>query len=68
MADPIQLVPNRPDAELAAEFKKELLEACEPALLTLEKINKAGFQANIGFGMSPIGKMILTNLQIVKVY
>ena len=68
MADPIQLVPNRPDAELAAEFKKELLEACEPALLTLEKINKAEFQANIGFGINPLGKMTLNLLQIVKVY
>ena len=68
MADPIQLVPNRPDAELAAEFKDEIVKAAEPLLVVLEKINKSGFQANIGFSMSPIGKMTLNLLQISKVY
>ena len=68
MADPIQLVPNKPDAELAAEFKKEIVEAAEPLLAVLEKINKAGFQANLGFAMNPIGKMTLNQLQILKVF
>lgn len=66
MTEPIQLVPNRPDAEVATEFKEEIIKSAEPILQTLEKINKAGFQANVQFGMTAFGKMQITQLVISK--
>ena len=66
MNDPIKLIPNRPDAEVAAEFKEEILKSCEPVLQTLEKVYKAGFQCNVQFGMSQFGKMQVMQLIISK--
>lgn len=68
MTEPFQLVTNKPDAELAADFKKEILEQAAPILGILERINKAGFACNISWGMDALGRMQITQLQIVKVY
>lgn len=63
-----RLVPGRPDAEVAAEFKKRIIEASEPVLAVLEEAVKAGFNINIGYGMGPLGKMIIGQLIVAKHY
>ena len=68
MADPIQLVPNRPDAELATELKEEAIKLHEPLLALLDKANADGFGIAVQCGMGPLGKHVITQIQIVKVY
>lgn len=43
MNDTIKLIPTKPDAELAAELKQEIIEACKSSLAVLEKAKKARF-------------------------
>lgn len=68
MADPLQLVPNRPDAEIAEELKQKAIELHEPILKLLDEAHANGFGLNIGCGLGPLGKHIITQIQIVKVY
>lgn len=68
MNDTIKLIPTKPDAELAAELKQEIIEACKPSLAVLEKAKKLGFEVNISWGMNPLGQMVITNLIIAKHY
>lgn len=68
MADPIQLVPNRPDAELAAELKEEAVRLHEPLLALLDKAHANGFALAVQCGMGPLGKHVITNIQIMKVF
>lgn len=60
------LVPTNPDAELAAEFKKRLVETYEPILGLLGEINAAGFDVQITTGMGPLGKHVIAQLVIMK--
>lgn len=66
MSEPIQLVPAKPDAEVAAELKAEIITAAEPVCLVLEKAQKAGFHININWGMNALGKMVIAQLIIAK--
>lgn len=62
----IQLVPNKPDAEVAEELKQEIIKAYEPVLLALEKAVRAGFQVQVNVGIGPLGKMQIAQLIIAK--
>lgn len=61
-----KLIPTRPDAEVAAEYKQRIIEASEAVLIVLEEAVKAGFTINIGYGMGPLGKMVIGQLIIGK--
>ena len=62
------LVPGKSDAQLAAEFKLQIVEAYEPILAVLGEITKAGFVAQIQVGPDAFGKPHITVLQIYKNY
>ena len=68
MADPIQLVPNRPDAELAAEIEAKVITAYESILPVLDEAAKNGFIVQAAVAMGPFGKFIIQNIQIMKVF
>ena len=68
MADPIQLVPNRPDTEIAVELKEEAIKLHEPILALLDKAHSLGFGLNVACGLGPLGKHIITQIQIIKVF
>lgn len=68
MNDAIKLIPTKPDADLAAELKQEIIEAYKPALAILEKANKAGFVVQVSCGINCLGQMIITQLIIAKHY
>ena len=63
-----QLVPGKSDAQLAAEFKLQIVAAYEPILAVLGEITKAGFVAQIQVGPDAFGKPHISALQIYKNY
>lgn len=65
---PVQLVPTKPDAELALEFKQEIIEAYQPLLEVLTRLDKAGFNANVNVSKTALGKIEITGLQISRVF
>ena len=66
MNEPIQLVANKPDKELAEEFKQELASSIEPYLQVLTKVHKAGFQVQMSCGMNLFGQAVIQQLTLVK--
>lgn len=69
MNEPIQLVPTKPDVELANELKLELAEAAGPWLNACTKASKAGFVVQANFALNWAGgSYVIQSLQLVKVY
>lgn len=68
MNDTIKLVTTKPDSELAAELKQEIIEAYKPALAALEKATKAGFIVQVNCGLNFFGQMVIQQLTIAKHY
>lgn len=64
MADPLQLVTAKTDAEAADEIKRALAEAYQPILAILERARAQGFVCNVQVGspgpLSPISILALT--------
>ena len=61
----MSLVPNKPDAEVAQEYKQRAMELYKPMLELLNEAHKNGFVINIQAGVTPMGIQI-TNLQVLK--
>ena len=68
MNDPIQLVTTKPDTELAADLKAELIEAAKPWLDACTKAHKAGFVVNASFGPNYLGQYIIQAMGLSKHY
>lgn len=66
MNEPVHLVTGKPDSERAAEFKKlvesKLIEICA----ILDDAERDGFKIGFGTGKGPIGRWIITALEVVK--
>jgi hypothetical protein len=63
-----RIVPTKPDAELAAEFKLRMVELYKPLLELCTEAHAAGFEINVQSGMGPLGKHVITLLRIARVY
>lgn len=68
MNDPIQLVTTKPDAEVAEELKKELLEALQPVTVIATKALSLGFQVQMNMGANAFKKVEVMQLQLLKVF
>lgn len=66
--DVVQLVPTRPDAEVAADLKRRMVEAYGPVLALLDEAAGAGFHVNLQAGMGLLGRHIVTVVQVSKVF
>jgi hypothetical protein len=62
----IELVPNKPDKELAADLKAELIDAFEPLLKILDKAKASGFNCNFQIGLNAFGKMHIASMHLFK--
>jgi hypothetical protein len=62
------IVPGKSDIELAAEFKARIVEIYGPVMKLIDETNDAGFQVSITSGKGPLGKQVITNLQVMKVF
>jgi hypothetical protein len=63
-----QLVTTKPDAEVAAEFKKRMIEVGAPITALFDEIRAAGFQAQLSWGMGPLGNFVITLCKVAKEY
>jgi hypothetical protein len=66
MNDAIRLEPTRPDAELAADFRKRMEEALTPVLLIMDEMKAAGFTPTYQVGLDYRQRFAITNLIIAK--
>lgn len=63
-----QLVPTRPDSEIAADLKQRILQAYEPLLKLFDEATEQGFMVNVGTGPNAFGKVTITNFILAKKY
>lgn len=68
MNEPIALVPNKPDREIAAELREIIIKAYDTLLPVLQEAHNKGFIVNAGTGVTPMGKVVLNQLQILREY
>lgn len=62
-----ELVPTKPDTEVAAEFKKRIVKEHEPIIALWNEMAAAGFEVQMQISQGPLGYHIAA-LKIVKVY
>lgn len=66
--DVATLVPTKPDAEIAAELKKEAETALLGLCQIIDRANRAGFVLQFQLGTVPPGKNIVSTLFLAKHY
>jgi hypothetical protein len=62
------LVPTKPEADIAAELKKELSDKLIEVCAVMDRANKAGFVVSFGLGTVPPGKNVIAQLTVAKHY
>lgn len=65
---PIQLVPGQTDADYARTLEDRILAAYAPLLPLLDEAFAKGFRVSIGAGMGPLGKHMIAQCEIMKVF
>ena len=68
MSEVARIVPTKPEAEVAADFKRRVAEIYQPLLDLCTEAHTAGFEIQISSGMGPLGKHVITTCRVVKVY
>jgi hypothetical protein len=63
-----KLVPGKSDAEIAADLKARVILAYDPLLAILDEAVALGFHINIQAGLGGLGKIVITQLQVSKIY
>jgi hypothetical protein len=66
MNEPLTLLTNRTDKEIAAEIKGELIDAFDPILKILDKAKAAGFNVSFSIGPNAFNKMSIANMSFHK--
>lgn len=62
------LVPNKPDAELAEDFKQEVAKAYEPLIEVLDKYDAHGLNVLASVGKNVFGKFQIQQLTVIKTF
>lgn len=68
MNEPVKLVTTKPDTEVAAELKQEIIEALKPALAVATKALKQGFHLQMNMGPNAFGEVVIQQLNLVKTF
>lgn len=68
MSEPLALVPGKPDPEIAAGIKKDMVEALGPVLVVLDRAIANGFVVSFAVGPGPLGKQVIAQLKVLKEY
>ena len=66
MVDAVQLVPGRPDAEVAADLKNRMQAALIPVLTLMDEATAGGFIAQFQLGMGTFGKNVVQGITLSK--
>lgn len=64
----VQLVPGQSDATYAADMKQRMAEAFKPFLLLCDEAKEHGFEVQWQVGKDYAGRIILSNLTLMKHY
>lgn len=68
MNEPVKLIPTKPDAELAEELKRELLETLKPTLEVATRALSLGFQVQLNMSPNAFKQVVVQQLQLIKVF
>jgi hypothetical protein len=68
MNDLVKIAPGKSDYDTAREFKDRAAEAAKPFMKVLTEANDAGFKFNVQFGENAFGEIIITNMQLMKMF
>jgi hypothetical protein len=63
----VELVPGKTDKELAADFRRRMLELYAPVMALVDEADAAGLQLSFGSVKGPLGKQVINSLTVVKV-
>lgn len=63
---PLQIVPAKPDRELAEEIRQRIISVIDPLLAEMSAAKRQGFDVLLGIQTDAQGKSFLQNLKIVK--
>jgi hypothetical protein len=63
-----KLVPTKSDTEIAAELKKEFIDAWQPLLQMMEKAHRMNFRVIVNAGMNELGHAFIHNMEIQRIY
>ena len=66
MNEPLQLVTGQTDAEIAANFRKELSEALRPVCEILDRGASCGLNIAFGVTMGPFGRHVVDGIKISR--
>lgn len=66
MNEPMTLITNRPDADVAKELKAELMSKLEAVALVMDKAHAAGFELTFSMGKRWDGKFTIAQLVVAK--
>lgn len=64
--EPIQLLTNKTDKDLAEEFRQKLVEAYKPVCDLFDQAIAAGFLLNVNLGPNAFGKHQIQSFMIAK--
>lgn len=68
MSEVARIVPTKPDSEVAADFKKRMVEAYQPVLDICSEAEAAGFVMQVQSAMGPLGRHVITVLKCLRSY
>ena len=68
MTEPLTIIPGRPDKEMAEDFKRRMLEAAKPLCLLMDEVKAAGFTMTFSLGPDAMGRSVVTQLGVSKVF
>lgn len=63
-----QLVPTRPDAVVAEEYRKRMIEALGPVIAICDEARRDGFQILFNLGFDATGRHMIAQLDLIKKY
>lgn len=66
MNDPVQLITNKPDAEIAKEHKELIVEASKPLMEALTNARRDGFVTQLNFAEDPFQRIIINTFILLK--
>lgn len=68
MNDIVKLAPGKSDYEKAIEYKNRAADAAKAFMSVLTEANKEGFKFNVQFGENAFGEVVITNMQLMKMF
>ncbi len=66
MNEPVKLITNRPDVEIAAEHRQKIVEASKPLMEALTAARRDGFVTQLNFGEDAFKNIVINHFLLLK--